>query len=153
MSGKNWLPINWFCYCDFQSYCTKCMLGSPFFRMCRALMPGDEESMSDEAIWETLPVSLNIIISSTVLFPNPKDSNNVPILQIIIMKYLHLVNLNFLVLFWITIFFAFWYLLYQHFWVAISMVFFIAATTFTLLKLCGNFLFSYENLGLWFLWN
>lgn len=27
------------------------------FRMCRALMPGDEESMSDEAIWETLPVS------------------------------------------------------------------------------------------------
>lgn len=25
--------------------------------MCRALMPGDEESMSDEAIWETLPVS------------------------------------------------------------------------------------------------
>uniref|UniRef100_A0A2P2L969 Protein binding protein n=1 Tax=Rhizophora mucronata TaxID=61149 RepID=A0A2P2L969_RHIMU len=26
-------------------------------RMCRALMPGDEESLSDEAIWETLPVS------------------------------------------------------------------------------------------------
>ncbi|XXG51114.1 hypothetical protein AAC387_Pa02g4959 [Persea americana] len=50
------------------------------FRMCRALMPGDEESMSDEAIWETLP----------------------------------------------------------HFWVAISMVFFVAATTFTLLKLCGD---------------
>lgn len=25
------------------------------FRMCRALMPGDEESLSDEAIWETLP--------------------------------------------------------------------------------------------------
>ncbi|GMY18289.1 kinesin-like protein kin-7d, mitochondrial [Fagus crenata] len=49
-------------------------------RMCRALMPGDEESMSDEAIWETLP----------------------------------------------------------HFWVAISMVFFIAATTFTLLKICGD---------------
>ncbi|KDO70108.1 hypothetical protein CISIN_1g0121971mg, partial [Citrus sinensis] len=24
-------------------------------RMCRALMPGDEESISDEAIWETLP--------------------------------------------------------------------------------------------------
>ncbi|KAK9277397.1 hypothetical protein L1049_006940 [Liquidambar formosana] len=48
--------------------------------MCRALMPGDEENMSDEAIWETLP----------------------------------------------------------HFWVAISMVFFIAATTFTLLKLCGD---------------
>ncbi|XP_058079998.1 uncharacterized protein LOC131228170 isoform X2 [Magnolia sinica] len=50
------------------------------FRMCRALMPGDDESMSDEAIWETLP----------------------------------------------------------HFWVAISMVFFVAATTFTLLKLCGD---------------
>ncbi|XP_078155390.1 uncharacterized protein LOC144551330 [Carex rostrata] len=50
------------------------------FRMCRALMPGDEETMSDEAIWETLP----------------------------------------------------------HFWVAISMVFLIAATTFTLLKLCGD---------------
>ncbi|XP_031387623.1 uncharacterized protein LOC116200835 isoform X2 [Punica granatum] len=49
-------------------------------RMCRALMPGDDESMSDEAIWTTLP----------------------------------------------------------HFWVAISMVFFIAATTFTLLKLCGD---------------
>ncbi|GKV43906.1 hypothetical protein SLEP1_g51145 [Rubroshorea leprosula] len=49
-------------------------------RMCRALMPGDEESMTDEVIWETLP----------------------------------------------------------HFWVAISMVFFIAATTFTLLKLCGD---------------
>lgn len=30
--------------------------------MCRALMPGDEESMSDEAIWETLPVSLDIFV-------------------------------------------------------------------------------------------
>ncbi|KAI4294956.1 hypothetical protein MLD38_040763 [Melastoma candidum] len=49
-------------------------------RMCRTLMPGEDESMSDEAIWATLP----------------------------------------------------------HFWVAISMVFFIAATTFTLLKLCGD---------------
>lgn len=29
--------------------------------MCRALMPGDEESMSDEAIWETLPVSSEFI--------------------------------------------------------------------------------------------
>ncbi|PWZ23977.1 hypothetical protein Zm00014a_039801 [Zea mays] len=28
------------------------------FRMCRALMPGDEESMSDEAIWETLPLHM-----------------------------------------------------------------------------------------------
>ncbi|XP_031497306.1 uncharacterized protein LOC116262263 [Nymphaea colorata] len=25
------------------------------FRMCRALMPGDEESINDDAIWETLP--------------------------------------------------------------------------------------------------
>ncbi|XP_004299237.1 PREDICTED: uncharacterized protein LOC101293200 [Fragaria vesca subsp. vesca] len=25
------------------------------FRMCRALMPGDDENMNDEAIWETLP--------------------------------------------------------------------------------------------------
>ncbi|KAG9152896.1 hypothetical protein Leryth_012516 [Lithospermum erythrorhizon] len=56
-------------------------------RMCRALMPGDDESMTDEAIWETLP----------------------------------------------------------HFWVAISMVFFIAATTFTLLKLCGDV----DALGWW----
>jgi len=24
--------------------------------MCRALMPGDEENMTDEAVWETLPV-------------------------------------------------------------------------------------------------
>jgi len=29
-------------------------------RMCKALMPGDEESMSDEAIWETLRVRLYI---------------------------------------------------------------------------------------------
>ena len=26
-------------------------------------MPGDDESMSDEAIWETLPVSLNRFLS------------------------------------------------------------------------------------------
>ncbi|KAF9671415.1 hypothetical protein SADUNF_Sadunf12G0045300 [Salix dunnii] len=26
------------------------------FRMCKALMPGEEESITDEAIWETLPV-------------------------------------------------------------------------------------------------
>ena len=32
-----------------------------FYRMCRALMPGDEESMSDEAIWETLPVSIKLV--------------------------------------------------------------------------------------------
>ncbi|PIA39592.1 hypothetical protein AQUCO_02600204v1 [Aquilegia coerulea] len=57
------------------------------FRMCRALVPGDEESMNDEAIWETLP----------------------------------------------------------HFWIAISMIFFVAATTFTLLKLCGDV----NSLGWW----
>ncbi|ONM08412.1 Protein binding protein [Zea mays] len=32
-----------------------------YYLMCRALMPGDEESMSDEAIWETLPVSLILV--------------------------------------------------------------------------------------------
>ncbi|BBH04085.1 Transmembrane Fragile-X-F-associated protein [Prunus dulcis] len=31
------------------------------FRMCRALMPGDDESMNDEAIWETLPWSNPVI--------------------------------------------------------------------------------------------
>ncbi|XP_050224018.1 uncharacterized protein LOC126673792 isoform X2 [Mercurialis annua] len=40
-------------------------------RMCRALMPGDEESMSDEAIWETLPhfwvaISMIFFIAATV---------------------------------------------------------------------------------------
>nr|ACS88372.1 putative protein [Coix lacryma-jobi] len=38
--------------------------------MCRALMPGDEESMSDEAIWETLPhfwvaISMVFLIAAT----------------------------------------------------------------------------------------
>lgn len=28
-------------------------------RMCKALLPGDDDSMSDEAIWETLPVSFS----------------------------------------------------------------------------------------------
>lgn len=31
-----------------------------FPRMCKALLPGDDESMSDEAIWETLPVSFSL---------------------------------------------------------------------------------------------
>lgn len=32
------------------------------YRMCRSLMPGDDDNMSDEAIWETLPVShINIV--------------------------------------------------------------------------------------------
>ncbi|XP_042435825.1 uncharacterized protein LOC122021738 isoform X1 [Zingiber officinale] len=41
------------------------------FRMCRALMPGDEESMSDEAIWETLPhfwvaISMVFLIAASI---------------------------------------------------------------------------------------
>ena len=38
------------------------------YRMCRALMPGDEESLTDEAIWETLPVRFcetNFVYSKT----------------------------------------------------------------------------------------
>jgi hypothetical protein len=39
--------------------------------MCRALMPGDEESMTDEAIWETLPhfwvaVSMVFFLAATM---------------------------------------------------------------------------------------
>ncbi|CAL9059125.1 unnamed protein product [Musa banksii] len=41
------------------------------FRMCRALMPGDEESISDDAIWEMLPhfwvaISMVFLIAATV---------------------------------------------------------------------------------------
>ncbi|XP_042403572.1 uncharacterized protein LOC121992978 isoform X2 [Zingiber officinale] len=41
------------------------------FRMCKALMPGDEESMSDEAIWETLPhfwvaISMVFLIAASI---------------------------------------------------------------------------------------
>jgi hypothetical protein len=42
------------------------LMGCPFFRMCKALMPGDEESMSDEAIWETLPVSYLVLMDLSV---------------------------------------------------------------------------------------
>lgn len=40
-------------------------------RMCRALMPGEEENMSDEAIWETLPhfwvaISMVFFIAATI---------------------------------------------------------------------------------------
>ncbi|XP_045828351.1 uncharacterized protein LOC123920196 [Trifolium pratense] len=40
-------------------------------RMCRALMPGDEENMTDEAVWETLPhfwisISMVFFIAATV---------------------------------------------------------------------------------------
>lgn len=30
------------------------------YRMCKALMPGDDETMSDDVIWETLPVSFQL---------------------------------------------------------------------------------------------
>ncbi|XVE58709.1 hypothetical protein DITRI_Ditri04bG0190800 [Diplodiscus trichospermus] len=41
------------------------------FRMCRALMPGDDESITDEAIWETLPhfwvaISMVFFVAATV---------------------------------------------------------------------------------------
>ncbi|XP_024030770.1 uncharacterized protein LOC21405123 isoform X1 [Morus notabilis] len=41
------------------------------FRMCRALMPGDDENMSDEAIWETLPhfwvaISMVFFVAATI---------------------------------------------------------------------------------------
>nr|GMC87787.1 transmembrane protein 60-like isoform X1 [Ipomoea batatas] len=39
-------------------------------RMCRALMPGDDENLTDEAIWETLPhfwvaISMVFLIAAT----------------------------------------------------------------------------------------
>uniref|UniRef100_A0A0A0LPI4 RING-type domain-containing protein n=1 Tax=Cucumis sativus TaxID=3659 RepID=A0A0A0LPI4_CUCSA len=51
------------------------------FRMCRSLMPGDDESMSDEAIWETLPhfwvaISMVFFVAATV-FTLLKLSGNV----------------------------------------------------------------------------
>ncbi|KAI5660156.1 hypothetical protein M9H77_28949 [Catharanthus roseus] len=41
------------------------------FRMCKALLPGDDESMSDEAIWETLPhfwvaISMVFFLAATI---------------------------------------------------------------------------------------
>ncbi|XP_073139839.1 uncharacterized protein [Henckelia pumila] len=41
------------------------------FRMCKALLPGDDDNMSDEAIWETLPhfwvaISMVFFIAATV---------------------------------------------------------------------------------------
>ncbi|KAK2968366.1 hypothetical protein RJ640_019504 [Escallonia rubra] len=46
-------------------------LGIENERMCKALLPGDDESMSDEAIWETLPhfwvaISMVFFIAATV---------------------------------------------------------------------------------------
>ncbi|OAY72974.1 hypothetical protein ACMD2_19779 [Ananas comosus] len=97
------------------------------FRMCRALMPGDEESMSDETIWETLPVSLVLLVDIHLLasaFPEmfinirPSLGNTFPKSMVPPQKIYQAVR--------------------DHFWVAISMVFLVAATTFTLLKLCGD---------------
>ncbi|XP_052179454.1 uncharacterized protein LOC127792873 [Diospyros lotus] len=41
------------------------------FRMCKALLPGDDESMSDEAVWETLPhfwvaISMVFFVAATL---------------------------------------------------------------------------------------
>ncbi|CAA0818405.1 Transmembrane Fragile-X-F-associated protein [Striga hermonthica] len=41
------------------------------FRMCKALLPGDDESMNDEAIWETLPhfwvaISMVFFVAATL---------------------------------------------------------------------------------------
>lgn len=41
------------------------------FRMCKALLPGDDESVSDEAIWETLPhfwvaISMVFLVAATL---------------------------------------------------------------------------------------
>ncbi|PON86516.1 Transmembrane Fragile-X-F-associated protein [Trema orientale] len=41
------------------------------FRMCRALMPGDDDGMSDEAVWETLPhfwvaISMVFFVAATI---------------------------------------------------------------------------------------
>ncbi|GJT93756.1 transmembrane fragile-X-F-associated protein [Tanacetum coccineum] len=41
------------------------------FRMCKALLPGDDESLSDDAIWETLPhfwvaISMVFFVAATV---------------------------------------------------------------------------------------
>ncbi|KAL0342422.1 UNVERIFIED_CONTAM: hypothetical protein Scaly_1904800 [Sesamum calycinum] len=44
---------------------------SPCCRMCKALLPGDDESMTDDAIWETLPhfwvaISMVFFLAATV---------------------------------------------------------------------------------------
>ncbi|XP_010537432.1 PREDICTED: uncharacterized protein LOC104812130 [Tarenaya hassleriana] len=54
------------------------------FRMCKALMPGDDESMNDEAIWDALPhfwvaVSMVFLVAATV-FTLLKLSGDVPAL-------------------------------------------------------------------------
>lgn len=36
--------------------------------MCKALLPGDDEGTSDEAIWETLPVSLSELIHLMIIY-------------------------------------------------------------------------------------
>ncbi|KAG5536242.1 hypothetical protein RHGRI_023879 [Rhododendron griersonianum] len=82
------------------------------FRMCKALLPGDDESVSDEAIWETLPGKIQYTES---FIPSLYKWKTV---ELGVQVYAGGLR--------------------QHFWVAISMVFFVAATLFTLLKLCGD---------------
>ncbi|PWZ52487.1 hypothetical protein Zm00014a_001663 [Zea mays] len=105
--------------------------------MCRALMPGDEESMSDEAIWETLPDQCykEMGISMKILAIESKQCGGVARhLAFYVARrspraciFPDMFGFLFDILFQL-----------QHFWVAISMVFLIAATTFTLLKLSGD---------------
>ncbi|KAG5536240.1 hypothetical protein RHGRI_023879 [Rhododendron griersonianum] len=93
------------------------------FRMCKALLPGDDESVSDEAIWETLPGKIQYTES---FIPSLYKWKTV---ELGVQVYAGGLR--------------------QHFWVAISMVFFVAATLFTLLKLCGislSFLILYFTL-------
>ncbi|KAK6148670.1 hypothetical protein DH2020_019582 [Rehmannia glutinosa] len=90
------------------------------FRMCKALLPGDDESMSDEAIWETLPWSTAWQKSCCFLhldFYFGKCMMTTAEVRTLYCKQAEFPS---------------------HFWVAISMVFFLAATLFTLLKLCGK---------------
>ncbi|XP_022725066.1 uncharacterized protein LOC111281629 isoform X4 [Durio zibethinus] len=52
----------------------KCKWSLRCLRMCRALMPGDDESISDETIWETLPhfwvaISMVFFVAATVFTP------------------------------------------------------------------------------------
>ena len=37
-----------------------------FYRMCRALMPGDDDNLTDEAVWETLPVRYYSLVDKLV---------------------------------------------------------------------------------------
>ncbi|XP_019057500.1 PREDICTED: uncharacterized protein LOC104808291 [Tarenaya hassleriana] len=55
------------------------------FRMCKALMPGDDDNMNDEAIWDALPhlwvaISMVFLVAATV-FTLLKLSGDVPALR------------------------------------------------------------------------